>query len=56
MEKIQTCMFLCFYVNLTHNESAQKSICFLVHFSFSAYFYPSLHHNGKGSNQGSRIL
>ena len=32
-------MFLCFHVNFKH-ESTKKT--------FSAYFYPPFHHNGKG--------
>ena len=50
MEKfkyIKTCMFLCFHVNYKHE--AQEHACFHVKLPVIAYFYPPLHHNGKGS-------
>ena len=37
---------LCFHVKF---KRAQKLACFHVNFPFNAYFYPPLHHNGKGS-------
>ena len=48
MEKIhETCMFCAFMYILQVNMKSTKTY-FHVHSPFSAYFYPLLHHNGKG--------
>ena len=36
-----------FVLHVNFKHKAQKHAC--VNFSFSAYFHPPLHHNGKGS-------
>ena len=47
MEKIHENMHvLRFHVNL--KPESTKTCCH-VNFPFSAYYYPSLHHHGKGS-------
>ena len=40
----QTSVFLCF-----HKRKPHQSTCSHVFSPFSAHFYPTLHHNGKGS-------
>ena len=47
---MKMCMFLYFHVNFIH-ESTQTCM-FPCKFAF---FYPPIHHNGKGSNMGYHL-